>query len=91
MAVGTYGIDSNDYQEGVVVPIDDGVPGAATEVGLPANADTSAPSVWVNSVSCWSAGSCVAAGQYQTDTSNGAVYPLIVPISAGVTCERGSR
>jgi hypothetical protein len=83
VAVGTYGIDSNDYQEGVVVPIDDGVPGPATEVSVPSNADTSTPSVWVNSVSCWSAGSCVAAGQYQTDTSNGAVYPLIVPISGG--------
>ncbi len=84
VAVGTYDIDSDDYQEGVVVPIDDGVPGAAAEVSLPANADTTTPSVWVNSVSCWSDGSCVAAGQYQTEPSNGAVYPMIVPISGGV-------
>jgi len=83
VAVGTYGIDSNNYQEGVVVPIDAGVPGAATEVSLPSGADTGTPFVWVNSVSCWSAGSCVAAGQYQTDTSNGAVYPLTVAISGG--------
>jgi hypothetical protein len=84
VAVGTYGVDSNSYQEGVVVPINDGVPGAAAEVSPPSNADTGAPSVSANSVSCWSHGSCVAAGQYQTDPSNGAVYPMVVRISGGV-------
>jgi hypothetical protein len=82
VAVGTYGVDSNAYQEAVVVPISGGVPGAASEVRLPSNADTSTPSVWVNSVSCWSATSCVAAGQYQL--ASGAFYPLVIPISGGV-------
>jgi len=84
VAVGTYGIDSNSYQEGVVVPINDGVPGAAAEVSPPSNADAGAPSVSVNSVSCWSDGSCLASGQYQSDPSNGALYPMVVPISGGV-------
>ena len=85
MAVGTYGVNYNSAQAGVVVPISAGVPGAAREISLPANANTSTPLVWINSVSCWSGGSCVAAGQYQAGASTGyATYPLVVPISSGV-------
>ncbi len=81
VSAGTYGVDSNEYQEGFVVPVNAGVPGAPYEVSPPANADTSTPSVWVDSVSCWSAASCVAAGQYQS--TGGAIYPMVVPVSGG--------
>ncbi|HTW13212.1 MAG TPA: Ig domain-containing protein [Solirubrobacteraceae bacterium] len=83
VAVGTYGVSSNAYQEGVVVSVSGGVPGTATEVTLPADGDTGTPLVWVNSVSCWSGGDCVAAGQYQSDDSDAAINPLVVPITNG--------
>jgi hypothetical protein len=82
VAVGTYGIDANAYQAGVVVAVSAGAPGAPTEVTLPSNAATSTPSVSVNSVSCWAGGSCFAAGEYLA--AGGAVYPLVIPVAGGI-------
>jgi hypothetical protein len=83
VAVGTYGINANGNQDGVIVTITKGAPSSITTAGLPANANTSAPLVSLNSVSCWGSGYCVAAGQYLAN-ANDEIYPFVIPISGGV-------
>jgi hypothetical protein len=82
-AVGTYATNANANQDGVIVAITNGVPSSVSTVGLPANANTSAPLVSVNSVSCWASGYCVAAGQYLS-SANSEIYPFVIPVSNGV-------
>jgi hypothetical protein len=83
VAVGTYGINANANQDGVIVTITNGSASSVSTARLPANANTSAPLVSLNSVSCWATGFCVAAGQYLAN-SNGAIYPFVIPTSNGV-------
>ena len=65
----------------MVMPITNGIPGAAVAVPLPANAITSDASVLVG-VSCQGAGLCTAVGHY-TDSSDELV-PMVVQITNGV-------
>ncbi len=83
VAVGTYAINANANQDGVIVTITNGSPSSVSTAGLPANANTSAPFVSVNSVNCWASGYCVAAGQYLA-SSNSEIYPFVIPIAKGV-------
>jgi Putative Ig domain len=83
VAVGTYGINANANQDGVIVTITNGSASSISAAGLPTNANTSAPLVSINSVSCWGSGYCVAAGQYLAN-SNGGIYPFVIPISNGL-------
>jgi hypothetical protein len=83
VAVGTYGINANANQDGLIVTITNGAPSSVSTVGLPGNANTSAPLVSVNSVNCWASGYCVAAGQYLA-SSNDEIYPFVISIAHGV-------
>jgi hypothetical protein len=83
VAVGTYAINANANQEGAILTIANGVPSPVSTVGLPANANTNAPLVTVNSVSCWATGYCVAAGQYLS-SSGAEIYPFVIPVANGV-------
>jgi hypothetical protein len=74
IAVGTYK-DSMSHQQTMVVPISGGAPGIASEV-LPSS--TTGP--YLSTVSCWSAGSCVAVG---ATTSGSNRLPLTVTVSNG--------
>jgi large repetitive protein len=80
VAVGTYGVNANANQDGVIVTIANGVASSISTAALPANANTIAPLASINSVSCWGSGYCVAAGQYLAN-SNGEIYPFVIPIS----------
>jgi hypothetical protein len=65
VAVGSYATAADNI-EGMVVPITDGAPGAASAALLPANAATanSEQQAWLNQVSCSANGQCVAVGTY---------------------------
>lgn len=80
VAVGYY-YDRNNDQQAFVVPITNGVPGAAQEVTLPAGAGTN-PYAELESVSCAPSGSCVTVGRY--DGSGSDYHALVVPINDGV-------
>jgi hypothetical protein len=74
--------DAAGSEHPIVVIDSSGAAGQAVVVSLPAGASTNASATAsLNSVSCSSAGACVAVGEYQ-DTS-GIVHGLVVPISGG--------
>jgi hypothetical protein len=58
-----------------------GQPGATSNPATPAGSSNSDPETALNGVSCWSAGSCIAAGSYHTSTPN--YEAMIVPVSGG--------
>lgn len=65
----------------MVLPINDGIPGPAVAVPLPANAIAADSSALIG-VSCQGADSCTAVGRY-TDSSD-EVVPMVVQITNGV-------
>jgi Putative Ig domain len=81
IAVGQYNTTSNNL-EALTVPITGGTAGAAVQVTLPANPDTTDPQAELFDISCWSAGSCVAVGGYNDSSGNG--QAMVVPITGGV-------
>jgi hypothetical protein len=84
VATGSYS-DVNGDDQTFVVPISNGVPGAAVAVSPPSDAATPAsgttPDVSLGSPSCWGAGSCVAVGSYATAGDN--LEGMVVPITDG--------
>jgi Putative Ig domain len=78
--------DAHGDNQAFVVPVTNGVPGAAVAVSPPADAAVSGsstvPDATLAKVSCWNAGSCVAVGSYATAANN--VEGLVVPITNGV-------
>ncbi len=81
VSVGHY-FDQTTTEQGVVVPITDGLPGSAANVALPKDAAPSMRSVDLTQASCTAGGACVAVGHY-TDASK-TVHALVVPIQNGV-------
>jgi hypothetical protein len=85
VATGSYS-DANGDDQAFVVPISNGVPGAAVAVTPPSDAATPAsgttPDVSLGPLSCWGAGSCVAVGSYATAADN--IEGMVVPITDGV-------
>jgi hypothetical protein len=79
LAVGSYE-DSSNHNQAYVVPIVDGVPGAAAKVQLPANAATN-PNAELEGVTCMASNICEAYGFYY---SSGLVTPMVVQITNGV-------
>lgn len=83
VSVGDYRAGSGD-QQALVIPITDGTPGASSGVtSLPSDAASPGQQEeQLSGVSCWSAGACIAVGQYTgPDPSSG--EGLVVPISGG--------
>ena len=81
VAIGTYEV-FNEEIVGLIDVITGGQPAVGTEVALPADAAPTAPTLSsLSAVSCWSPGSCVAVGYYD---SPGQFQPLVVPITNGV-------
>jgi hypothetical protein len=76
-AAGYYYTTANTVNA-LTAPISGGEPGPASAVALPAGAATPSSSQ-LNALSCWSAGSCVAVGDYQSSGSG--QQGLIVPIN----------
>ena len=66
-AVGAY-TDSSGARQGLLLTETSNTWATGVEAALPANASTSEPGVFLDSVACASAGNCVAVGQY-SDTS----------------------
>jgi hypothetical protein len=81
IAVGNYPDAAHGNSQGLVVPISSGVVGAGIEVSLPANS-ASATSSDLADVSCWSAGSCLAVGNYGDNHGN--YEALTVPFGNGL-------
>jgi hypothetical protein len=84
VATGSYA-DVNGDDQAFVVPISNGVPGAAVAVPPPSDAATLAsgttPDVGLGALSCSGAGSCVAVGSYATAADN--IESMVVPITDG--------
>jgi hypothetical protein len=82
-AVGYYNAGSGAVTEdALVVPITDGVPGAAVPVtALPINADPS-QGTFLTNVACPASGTCTAIGYYADSSSN--ERDLVVPVTGGV-------
>jgi mRNA-degrading endonuclease toxin of MazEF toxin-antitoxin module len=80
VAVGDYN-NLQSKQTAFVESITGGQPGATTDPSTPSGSDTADPETSLNGVSCWSAGSCIAAGNYHTSTPN--YEAMIVPVTGG--------
>ena len=80
LGVGTY-VDDLNVTHAIVVPEVSGAWKRAMSIGLPGNASAFAGAQF-NEVNCVSAGSCLAAGTYNTNT--GAVEPLVAGSVLGV-------
>jgi hypothetical protein len=81
VAVGYYD-DGSEYQQPLVVPIVDGVPGKPAEVSPPGEITTSNPRAELFSVSCPATGACLAAGSYRDGMGHEQAF--VVPVSGGV-------
>jgi hypothetical protein len=68
-AVGRY-FDSSDGVEGLLLTETDGHWGTGVQAILPGDAATTDPNVFINSVSCSSAGNCSAVGTYTDQSSD---------------------
>jgi hypothetical protein len=79
-AVGSYA--GTGGRRALVATQSGGVWGAASELGLPADADASAPDAALHAVSCGASGSCAAVGSYKDH--NGA-YRAMVAVQTGGT------
>jgi cytochrome c551/c552 len=97
VAGGSY-VDSSDDFQAMVATETNGSWGQASELTLPANTNTTDPLAAISSVSCTSAGSCVAGGSYadssdahqamvatETDGSRGQASELAPPANANIT------
>ncbi len=78
IAVGEYGTPNSDYLA-MVTPISGGQPGTGIDVSMPGDINTTYPTSNLNSVSCWSAGSCLSVGDYYNVDSQ--ILPIVVSIS----------
>jgi hypothetical protein len=80
-AVGTY-VDSSNNVEGLLLTETAGTWGIGVEAILPADAATTNQTVFINSVSCSSAGNCSAVGTY-SDNSGTNTEGLLLTETAG--------
>jgi hypothetical protein len=82
-AVGTY-TDNSGYREGLLLTETEGVWASGVEAVLPDDANTTRPTVVLNSVSCASPGNCAAVGAYQDNsTSYDSERPLLLTETDG--------
>jgi hypothetical protein len=79
-AIGYYA-GPGGYSDPMVVQITNGVPSAAVEINLPANAETSYDD-HLEGVSCPASGACEVVGEYSI--TGGSYEGLVVPITGGV-------
>jgi mRNA-degrading endonuclease toxin of MazEF toxin-antitoxin module len=80
VGVGSY-LDAATDPQAMIVPISAGKPGAVSTPAFPNDVSTTDPQSPLNDVGCWSAGSCIAVGQYYT--TSGSLEALAVPITGG--------
>lgn len=83
VAVGQYTYDNSGDTHAMVVPIANGVPGAASAAtSVPGNSDP-VQDGWLSNVACPAVGICSAIGGY-LEASTGVDRSMVLPITAGV-------
>ena len=84
VAVGDY-TDTNGYAQGLIITEKHGVWGQGVELDQPANAATSNQFLFLNDITCISAGNCTATGAYVDKTGN--YQGLVVSETGGLWAE----